>query len=101
MRGLLVRVGADQSEGGGWWNGPVDSSTGKFAYVPIPETKPIRSGFGKPYALVANDVQRLGRKLPMGFANANMHLDPDFSHLTYGDQAERAKQIQSKLNKGD
>jgi hypothetical protein len=23
MKGLMVRVGADQSEWGGWWNGPV------------------------------------------------------------------------------
>jgi hypothetical protein len=30
-----------------------------------------------------------------------MHLDPDFSHLTYGDQGERAKQIRSKLGKSD
>jgi hypothetical protein len=30
-----------------------------------------------------------------------MHLDPDFSYLTYGDQGERAKQIQSKLGEGD
>jgi hypothetical protein len=30
-----------------------------------------------------------------------MHLDPDFSHLTYGDQGERAKQINTKLGAGD
>jgi hypothetical protein len=30
-----------------------------------------------------------------------MHLDPDFDHLTYGDQGERAKQIRSKLALGD
>jgi hypothetical protein len=30
-----------------------------------------------------------------------MHLDPDFDHLTYGDQGERAKQICSKLGPGD
>ena len=30
-----------------------------------------------------------------------MHLDPDFDHLTYGDQGERAKQIRSKLGSGD
>ena len=31
MKGLLVRVAADQSEGGSYWNAPVDSATGKFA----------------------------------------------------------------------
>jgi hypothetical protein len=30
-----------------------------------------------------------------------MHLDPDFSQLTYGDGGERAKQIRSKLSAGD
>ena len=41
MKGLLVRVGADQSEGGGRWNGLVNSRTGEFVYVPIPETGTI------------------------------------------------------------
>ena len=30
-----------------------------------------------------------------------MHLDPDFEHLTYGDQGERAKQLQNYLKPGD
>jgi hypothetical protein len=30
-----------------------------------------------------------------------MHLDPDFVHLTYGDQGERAKQLQANLRPGD
>jgi len=30
-----------------------------------------------------------------------MHLDPDFVHLTYGDQGERAKQLQNNLRVGD
>jgi hypothetical protein len=30
-----------------------------------------------------------------------MHLDPDFEHLTYGDQGERARQIRKKMNPGD
>jgi hypothetical protein len=101
MKALLVRVGADQSEGGGSWNGPVDSTTCQFAYVPIPETKSIQPGLQRPYSLVANAVRRFGRSLPVGLANSNMHLDPDFSHLTYGDQGERAKQIQSKLKHDD
>jgi len=31
----------------------------------------------------------------------HMHLDPDFEHLTYGDQGERAKQLQANLRIGD
>ena len=30
-----------------------------------------------------------------------MHLDPDFQHLTYGDQGERAKQLKAILGTGD
>ena len=30
-----------------------------------------------------------------------MHLDPDFSYLTYGDQGQRAKQIKAKVGSGD
>jgi len=101
VKALFVRVGADQSEAGGRWNGPVRSTTCEFAYVPIPETKAIQPGLHKPYNLVMRVVSRFGCTLPQNLATANMHLDPDFSHLTYGDQGERAKQIQSKLNKGD
>jgi hypothetical protein len=43
MKALLVRVGADQTEGGGCWNGPVNSVMRKFVYVPIPESKSIRN----------------------------------------------------------
>lgn len=101
MKALLVRVGADQSEGGGSWNGPVYRTTGQFAYVPIPETKAIWPKLQKPYGLVGGVVRRFGCSLPPHLATENMHLDPDFSHLTYGDQGERAKQIQSKLIEDD
>jgi hypothetical protein len=30
-----------------------------------------------------------------------MHLDPDFTHLTYGDQGARAEQLRAKLKRGD
>ena len=43
MRRLLVRVGADQSEGGGDWNAPVGSTSYEFAYVAIPEMRRIRA----------------------------------------------------------
>lgn len=100
MRGLLVRVGVDQSEGGGCWNAPVNSITCEFAYVPIPETYKIHSRFAKPYRAITTFLQKFGAQLPNHLAKLNMHLDPDFSHLTYGDQGERAKQI-SKVGMGD
>jgi hypothetical protein len=104
MNGLLVRVGADQGEGGGWWNAPANSTTNQFAYVPIPETRRIRRGFAKPYNLLANAVKRFGVALPNHLAKSNMHLDPDFNYLTYGDRGEpghRGAQIKNKLHRGD
>jgi hypothetical protein len=101
MKALLIRVAADQSEGGGHWNGPVDSSTGQFAYVAIPEERQIREGHAKPYSLAIPALAKFEKKLPDELASRNMHLDPDFDHLTYGDQGTRAQQIRSKLGSDD
>jgi len=40
MRGLLIRIGIDQAYGN--WNAPIDPSSGKFGYVPIPEGTQIK-----------------------------------------------------------
>ena len=101
MRALLVRVGADQTEGGGSWNAPFNSITREFAYAPIPETKELRPGFQKPFTLLEGALRSFDKCLPSGLQKMNMHVDPDFDHLTYGDQGERAKQIRSKLGSGD
>ena len=101
MKGLLVRIAADQSKAGGHWNGPVDSKTGHFAYVAIPECSPSHPNLNKPYAGVISALAGLSSPLPAHLAHQNMHLDPDFKHLTYGDGRERANQIRSKLKTGD
>jgi len=101
MNALLVRVGADQSEGGGYFNGPVDSRSREFAYVPIPETREVQKGMAKPYSLFAHSLEPFGISLPTTLADGAMHLDPDFANLTYGDQGQRALQIQEKLTMGD
>lgn len=101
MNALLVRVGADLSAGGGSWNGPVDVRTGEFAYVAIPETAPVHPGLEKPYEALAPTLMKFGVTLPRHLALRHMHLDPDFAHLTYGDQGERAKQLQANLRSGD
>lgn len=101
MNALLVRVGADLSEGGGGWNGPANTATGEFVYVPIPESRPLHPGLHKPYSALHPDLSRFGSSLPKHLANQTMHLDPDFSHLTYGDQGTRALQISCKLGCGD
>jgi hypothetical protein len=101
MNGLLVRVGADRGSGGGSWNGPIDLISGKFAYVAIPEGSPVHPGFKKPYAALTPTLVQFGVELPPHLRTRHMHLDPDFEHLTYGDQGERAKQLQSNLGGGD
>jgi len=101
MKGLLVRVAADQSKLGGGWNGPADSSSGRFVYAPIPESWPLHQGMSKPYAGLNGALASLGRTLPPHLAKLDMHLDPDFDHLTYGDWRERAKQIRAKVGAGD
>ncbi len=101
MNGLLVRVGADLSIGGGSWNGPVDRSTGEFVYVAIPESSTVHSGLEKPYSSLAPALSEFGVELPTHLRTRHMHLDPDFQHLTYGDQGERAKQLRTSLGTGD
>ena len=99
MKGLLVRVAADQSEIGGQYNGPENSETGDFAYVAIPETKKekenrlVRLEYVKPYSLVEDAVKRFDKSIPDRLVNnKSMHLDPDFEHLTYGDHKQRGRQ---------
>lgn len=100
MRALLVRVGVDSSTGGGSWNGPVDTESRKFAYVAIPENSTVHAGMEKPYSALVPVLSRFGVSLPAHLGPHHMHLDPDFNHLSYGDQGERAKQLR-KLDRGD
>jgi len=102
MKGLLVRVAADQTNIGGKYNGPVDSNTKTFAYVAIRESKRIRSGqYKKLYQLVNGSVSKFGQSLPKRLVDEPMHLDPDFEHLTYGDENQRGKQITDHVEEGD
>ena len=78
MNALLVRAGADQSQGGGRWNDPIDSKTGKFVYDSMPESAAVHPGLKTPYDRIRYDPVQLRRR--------HMHLDPDFEHLTYEDQ---------------
>ncbi len=101
MNALLVRVAVDRSVGGGLWNGPMDSLTREFAYVAIPEQRPVHPGLEKPYSSLAPVLERFGVRLPAHLAGRPMHLDPDFNHLTYGDHRERAKQLRAHLGPED
>jgi hypothetical protein len=101
MQVFLVRVGADLSLGGGTWNGPVDSSSGRFVYTPIPERKAVRPGLAKPYATLSPFLAVLGVSLPKHLAQDQMHLDPDFEHGTYGDTGRKGAQLAGCLISGD
>jgi hypothetical protein len=109
MRGYLIRIGVDQAFGG--WNAPMDPETNEFVYVPIPESRPMPTELATPYTLV---LAALGRfqdehpsapaklaQLPWNLVPANMHLDPDFQHLTYGDSGTRRGKGLTDLGPGD
>ena len=101
MNILLIRVAADQSIGGGSWNGPVDTDSNDFAYVAIPEQNETHPGLGRPYLALAPVLAKFGVTLPRHLRSGQMHLDPDFDHLTYGDSGRKARQIHQTLGHGD
>ena len=109
MRAYLVRIGVDQAYGA--WNAPMAPETNEFAYVPIPESRPMRPELATPYTLVEAALSRFAHqypasrqrhvRLPVSLASANMHLDPDFENLTYGDSGTlRGKEL-TDLNHDD
>lgn len=96
MKGILVRVGADGTDGGGNWLGPVDPDSGRFAYIPIPEnTSEFHPGCERRFDEVADSLLGFLSELRAPDAywrrridakrGRPMHLDPDYEHLTYGD----------------
>ena len=108
MRAILVRVGIDQAYGK--WNAPVDLATCQFVFVPIPDgpKKVCTPGHARhydelqePLAEFAFAHNHLDLHLPVGLQDCNMHLDPDFEHLTYGDNGTRRGTGISTLSSGD
>ena len=109
MRAYLVRIGVDQAFGG--WNAPMNPKTNEFVYVPIPESRPMRSELATPYALVQAALAKFEAtnagapsahlRLPGGLSAANMHLDPDFECLTYGDSGRGRGKGLTELGPGD
>ena len=99
MKGLLIRVGIDSTFG--HWNAPVDPKTGRFVYVPIPESKNnLQMGYERPYSEIESALQTFGIGLPDHLHGQLMHLDPDFAELTYGDSGQRKAPIKN-LTRGD
>ncbi|MCZ6667030.1 MAG: hypothetical protein O7B81_17155, partial [Gammaproteobacteria bacterium] len=106
MKAILVRIGVDHSYGA--WNAPADPISRRFLYVPIPERAgtrfhhgckriyrqllPALHQFAAEHGLDA--VADLG--WPTELEPQPMHLDPDFDHLTYGDDgAHRGSHIRT------
>lgn len=90
MRGLLVRVGIDQTYGG--WNAPVNTATGRFMFVPIQDRSyndgnyfenGRRAYYEEVTTALANFAIECGVpdgrcfRLPLRLHNEPMHLDPD------------------------
>ena len=99
MRGALVRVGIDQAFG--HWNAPVDPVTGDFAYVPIPDGAQ-RAGLETSYRDIEPGLSRFPNvSLPAQLLAQATHLDPDFEHLTYGDNGVRRGRELSEFQGGD
>lgn len=99
MKALLVRVAVDQAFGK--WNAPVDPSSNHFVYVPIPESAKtvFHLGCDRRYDEIRPALQHFCQahgkhldddlKFPAALNRRSMHLDPDFEHLTYGDNGGR------------
>jgi hypothetical protein len=108
VKAILVRVGVDQAYGA--WNAPVNPETGAFVYVPIPDspakayTPANMRGFAEIDAPLADFAVKnavSGLRCPESLRQRNMHLDPDFENLTYGDNGKRRGSAIAKLASDD
>ena len=104
MRAVLVRVGIDQAYG--HWNAPVDPDTHDFVYVPIPDSKEMEPVLATRYSSIGDALARFAKgraidrnacALPPELVAQNMHLDPDFKWLTYGNNANTRGSIINEL----
>lgn len=110
MRGVLVRIGVDHAFGG--WNAPVDPATGRFMFVPIPEkATQFLPGCERRYEEAVRPLSEFlascgcgdgAGHFPIAAMRARpMHLDPDFEHLTYGDDGSHRGSDIKCLSGGD
>jgi len=108
MRAILVRIGVDHAYGA--WNAPVNPATCQFVFVPIPDgpKKTYAAGFARKYdemdaplTQFATDCDIPHLRRPDLLLHGNMHLDPDFEYLTYGDNGKRRGAEIAKLQPND
>ena len=112
-KAILVRVGIDASFGK--WNAPADPESREFIYIPIPESENITEfhpNCGRRFNEAMPALQRFTKahaldldsdlRFPRASLNERfMHLDPDFEHLTYGDDGSRRGSDIKELEEGD
>ena len=91
-KGLLMRVGIDQTFGG--YNAPINPITGDYMYLPIPQGEGVfKSGMRTSYddflPYFESWCHKNGAEIefPKNQISKDCHLDPDFYFSTYGDQA--------------
>lgn len=107
MKGLLLRVGVDMSYG--QWHGPMNPDSLSFVYIPIPETPKFWGPLATPYSRFTAPLKRFSTNsditddvsLPEHLSGRMCHLDPDFEHLTYGDQPVSRGARVSSLERDD
>lgn len=101
-------MGIDQAYGN--WNGPVDPESHEFVYVPIPEGRETLPDLATPYATVVSALAAFanGRVvdakacvLPGALLGRQMHLDPDFQRLSYGNNPNSRGDIINRLAADD
>jgi hypothetical protein len=106
MKGLLLRVGIDQACGE--YNAPINVVNGDYLYFPIPGDmggfkQGMETGYDQiiPYFYGFIERNNIDLCFPEHLAGKGTHLDPDFDHLTYGDQSTGRGNRVSKLEAGD
>ena len=110
MKAVLVRIAVDHSYGE--WNGPVGQDY-RFVYVPIPESvgTQFHPDHERPYQEVVPALAQFSTDLsphlhrhatlPADLHGRAMHLDPDFEHLTYGDDGDRRGREIATMSRND
>jgi hypothetical protein len=96
-KAMLLRVGIDKSSDGVL--SPIHPDGG-FEYIPLSE-KDDKSNETRTYHdLRGTNGKLLASYLPQKVASCRVHLDPEFTTFTYGDEGKKANYLR-KLKHGD
>jgi|SRR5271165_597120 len=109
MKAILIRIGIDHEYGR--WNAPVDPVSGRFVYVPIPETQEPLNDLARSYDELLPTLTSFSFDLhladgpictlPANLSGRPMQLDPDFEHLTYSDNGANRGAKLKRFGDGD